>query len=245
MPFCSERCRIIDLGNWAIGEVRDLRRPRMPKRPRTRRMTANCADERSSSRILLATWFGCGYSPVGARHRRLARPRFADRDPASRYAWLRRWHFAVLAAAAVRPCRLGRRSCRAQSKNSKDPQIVVVDEVLGSGSRSPARARLELEELPRALRPVPPVRYLEAAARPPTGSAARRTGHQRRRRDGGHLCRTCVIRGRMVQSLLNMPLRKSADSKPQISQVTPPAAIAGGELQIRGKGLRQSGPARA
>jgi sugar lactone lactonase YvrE len=34
-----------------------------------------------------------------------------------------------------------------------------------------------------------------------------------------------------------MPLRKSSDSRPQISQVTPPAAIAGGELQIRGKGF--------
>ena len=36
-----------------------------------------------------------------------------------------------------------------------------------------------------------------------------------------------------------MPIRKSADSKPHISQVTPPAAIAGGELQIRGKGFAQ------
>ena len=34
-----------------------------------------------------------------------------------------------------------------------------------------------------------------------------------------------------------MALRKSPDSQPQISQVTPPAAIAGGELQIRGKGF--------
>jgi len=34
-----------------------------------------------------------------------------------------------------------------------------------------------------------------------------------------------------------MPLRKSSDSRPQIAQVTPPAAIAGGELQIRGKGF--------
>src|SRR5215467_3459914 len=34
-----------------------------------------------------------------------------------------------------------------------------------------------------------------------------------------------------------MALRKSSDPKPQISQVTPPAAIAGGELQIRGKGF--------
>jgi len=37
-----------------------------------------------------------------------------------------------------------------------------------------------------------------------------------------------------------MPLRKSSDPKPQISQVTPPAAIAGGELQIRGKGFARS-----
>lgn len=34
-----------------------------------------------------------------------------------------------------------------------------------------------------------------------------------------------------------MPLRKSVDTKPQISEVTPPAAIAGGELKIRGKGF--------
>jgi hypothetical protein len=34
-----------------------------------------------------------------------------------------------------------------------------------------------------------------------------------------------------------MSLRKPAEPKPLISQVTPPAAIAGGELQIRGKGF--------
>ena len=37
-----------------------------------------------------------------------------------------------------------------------------------------------------------------------------------------------------------MPLRKSPDYKPHIAQVTPPAAIAGGELQIRGKGFARS-----
>lgn len=37
-----------------------------------------------------------------------------------------------------------------------------------------------------------------------------------------------------------MPIRKPADHRPQISQVTPPAAIAGGELQIRGKGFAKS-----
>src|SRR5438128_4390965 len=43
----------------------------------------------------------------------------------------------------------------------------------------------------------------------------------------------------MVQSLL-MALRKSSDSKPQIAQVTPPASITGGELQIRGKGFART-----
>src|SRR5437667_8172004 len=37
-----------------------------------------------------------------------------------------------------------------------------------------------------------------------------------------------------------MALRKSAEPRPSISQVTPTAAIAGGELQIRGKGFAKS-----
>jgi sugar lactone lactonase YvrE len=37
-----------------------------------------------------------------------------------------------------------------------------------------------------------------------------------------------------------MPLRKSPGSKPEISQVSPAAAIAGGELQIRGRGFAKS-----
>ena len=43
----------------------------------------------------------------------------------------------------------------------------------------------------------------------------------------------------MLQSLLNMPIRKDPDGHPQISQVTPAAAIAGGEFQIRGSGFQQ------
>ncbi|HKA01360.1 MAG TPA: IPT/TIG domain-containing protein [Candidatus Solibacter sp.] len=41
-----------------------------------------------------------------------------------------------------------------------------------------------------------------------------------------------------------MPLRKSPESRPQISRVSPHAAIAGGELQIRGKGFAKSQPPR-
>src|SRR6516165_7369322 len=102
------------------------------------------------------------------------------------------------------------------------------------------RQSVQLEELPRRIRAVSTVRHLEAAAGPAVGGSAGRARNQRRRLCRGPLCRTCVMAGGMVQSLLNMPLRKSSDSRPQISQVTPPAAIAGGELQIHGKGFVKS-----
>src|SRR5208283_5612381 len=41
-----------------------------------------------------------------------------------------------------------------------------------------------------------------------------------------------------------MALRKPSDARPQIAAVTPPAAIAGGELQIRGKGFAKAEPPR-
>jgi hypothetical protein len=44
----------------------------------------------------------------------------------------------------------------------------------------------------------------------------------------------------MLQSLLNMPNRKNGEGKPQIEQVSPVAAIAGGEFQIRGKRFARS-----
>ena len=37
-----------------------------------------------------------------------------------------------------------------------------------------------------------------------------------------------------------MALRKTPDPKPHIAQVTPPAAIAGGEFQIKGKGFART-----
>src|SRR5215472_10285122 len=45
---------------------------------------------------------------------------------------------------------------------------------------------------------------------------------------------------RDVSIFISMPIRKPSDPKPQISRVTPHAAIAGGELQIRGKGFAKS-----
>jgi hypothetical protein len=44
----------------------------------------------------------------------------------------------------------------------------------------------------------------------------------------------------MFQSLLSMATRKDGDGRPQIAEVSPAAAIAGGEFQIRGKGFAKS-----
>jgi len=44
----------------------------------------------------------------------------------------------------------------------------------------------------------------------------------------------------MLQSLLSMAKSKDGEGRPQIAQVTPSAAIAGGEFQIRGKGFAKS-----
>ncbi len=50
------------------------------------------------------------------------------------------------------------------------------------------------------------------------------------------LCRACLISDGMVQSLLSMGIRKSSNgNRPEISQVTPPAAITGGELTDSGQ----------
>ena len=44
----------------------------------------------------------------------------------------------------------------------------------------------------------------------------------------------------MLQSLLSMAIRKDGEGRPQIAHVSPAAAIAGGEFQIRGKGFARS-----
>src|SRR5271170_6928752 len=81
---------------------------------------------------------------------------------------------------------------------------------------------------------------METAASATIGRAAGRSWHQCRRCHGRDLLRACLIDGRVFQSLLVMPLRKPSSNGPQISQVSPAAAIAGGELQIRGKGFAKS-----
>jgi hypothetical protein len=48
----------------------------------------------------------------------------------------------------------------------------------------------------------------------------------------------------MVQSLLTMAIRKDSGQRPQIDEISPQAAIAGGEIQIRGRGFAREHPPR-
>ena len=113
--------------------------------------------------------------------------------------------------------------------------MVVVDEVVGQWLALAGARLVELEVVPGRISPVPAVRHLEAAARPATGSVARRTGHRGRRSDGRGLCRTCLIRGRMVQSLLNMAIRKSrtAGRRSRRSHRWPPSPAANSNQRQR------------
>jgi endogenous inhibitor of DNA gyrase (YacG/DUF329 family) len=60
LPFCSDRCRLIDLGNWA-SEKYVIIASRIPRQKKT---TIEALAR------LLGTWFGCGYVPK-ARHGRV------------------------------------------------------------------------------------------------------------------------------------------------------------------------------
>jgi phosphatidylglycerophosphatase A len=79
--------------------------------------------------ILLATWFGCGRSPaapgtVGSLAAVLIGAGL------HRYAGFAGWHF-VLLAALVFPLAVWSATVTSRSLKLKDPQIVVIDEVLG------------------------------------------------------------------------------------------------------------------
>src|SRR4051794_17512293 len=79
--------------------------------------------------VLIATWFGCGYFPVG--------PGTAGSAAALviailvEEAWrMPPWSFAVLAAAALGPA-IWSAGVTARVTGRKDPGLVVVDEVVG------------------------------------------------------------------------------------------------------------------
>lgn len=79
--------------------------------------------------LTLATWFGCGYAPKG--------PGTAGSLGGivvavllAHLAGLAPWRLLIL-AAAVTPVGIWAASRTALIRNTKDPQIVVIDEVLG------------------------------------------------------------------------------------------------------------------
>jgi phosphatidylglycerophosphatase A len=78
---------------------------------------------------LISTWFGCGYSPqapgtVGS----LAA--LAIGIVLHRYAGFAQWQFAALAAVVLIPA-VWAAGVTARSSGRKDPQFVVIDEVIG------------------------------------------------------------------------------------------------------------------
>ena len=118
--------------------------------------------------IAVSTWFGCGYSPfapgtVGSV------AALAIGILLHEYAGLTGWHFLALAAVLFVPATWAA-TVTARVKNLKDPQIVVVDEVLGqwitlAGARTlnwkSYVAALALFRLFDIWKP-PPVRQLES-----------------------------------------------------------------------------------
>ena len=118
--------------------------------------------------LVLASWFGCGYSPkapgtagsVAALAIGIALHEWAG------FAW---WHFLILAAAIAGPA-IWSAGVAAEASGKKDPQFVVIDEVLGQWiAMAGARAfhwksyllALALFRLFDIFKP-PPVRQLEA-----------------------------------------------------------------------------------
>jgi phosphatidylglycerophosphatase A len=79
--------------------------------------------------ISLATWFGCGYSPA-APGTAGSLAALAIAILLHRYAGFAPWHFLLLAAILFIPATRAA-TITAEVKKLKDPQIVVVDEVLG------------------------------------------------------------------------------------------------------------------
>jgi len=118
--------------------------------------------------LALATWFGCGYSPkapgtVGSA------AALAIGIVLHEYAGFAWWHFLVLAATVFYPA-VWAAGAAAKAHGTKDPQFVVIDEVIGqwialAGARpfnwKSCLLALALFRLFDIFKP-PPVRQLEA-----------------------------------------------------------------------------------
>jgi len=117
---------------------------------------------------LISTWFGCGYSPK-APGTAGSLAALAIGIVLHQYAGFGQWQFALLAALTLLPA-VWASGVTAASSGLKDPQFVVVDEVIGlwitlAGARQynwkSYLAALALFRLFDIWKP-PPVRQLEA-----------------------------------------------------------------------------------
>jgi len=84
---------------------------------------------KSRMAIAIATWFGCGYWPVGPGTAGSLAALVIAYFLASKAGW-QPWYFAAL-AVALTPLGIWAATVTARESQSKDPSIVVVDEVLG------------------------------------------------------------------------------------------------------------------
>jgi phosphatidylglycerophosphatase A len=123
---------------------------------------------RTKFALQLATWFGCGYSPA-APGTAGSLAALAIAIPLHEFAGFTGWHFLVLAAVLFVPATWAA-TIASQVTGLKDPQIVVVDEVMGlwislAGARTlnwkSYLVALALFRLFDVWKP-PPVRQLEA-----------------------------------------------------------------------------------
>ncbi len=79
--------------------------------------------------LLLATWFGCGYSPVAPGTAGTIGA-LVIAVPLAIFAGWKPWYFALLAIVFLAPA-IWSAGVTAEITGRKDPQIVVVDEVIG------------------------------------------------------------------------------------------------------------------
>lgn len=99
--------------------------------------------------LAIATWFGCGFWPKG--------PGTAGSVGALLVAWpiiawlpVQPWHFAIL-AVVLTPLGIWASTRTAEIRQMKDPQIVVVDEVLGQWITLAGASVLDLPHIAAAL----------------------------------------------------------------------------------------------
>jgi phosphatidylglycerophosphatase A len=92
--------------------------------------------------LALATWFGCGYCPKGPGTAGSLGALLVAWPLIQFCGWTPLW-FGVLAIAAT-PAGMWASDRTARIKNTEDPQIVVVDEVLGQWLTLAGAARLDL-----------------------------------------------------------------------------------------------------